>query len=204
MTADFRADSRLMLQAEFRHTWRWLCYWLGIINVGAILQYVNSKVCVCLCKREMSDGSFWPRGQICGTPSQCRILGHAAAHLFWHSQCSTHTPTLLFAVDNNHRTQLIKSETASTLLVTCAERAARRESYILVSCWCLGAHCNRTVFHLHSSAGTQQIPRCVLACVQQESCWRWRPRTPLNAFHGPALTSLWHRQNYCRADFSSL
>lgn len=66
------------------------------------------------------------------------------------------------------------------------------------------AHCNKVV-PLSSAPvfGSQQISHCVLVFVLQESCWRWHPRTPLNAFHGPALTSLWHWQNYCRVDFKA-
>lgn len=44
----------------------------------------------------------------------------------------------------------------------------------------------------------------VCLCLVLQESWSRHPCTLLNAFHGPALTSLWHWQNYCRADFSSL
>lgn len=59
-------------------------------------------------------------------------------------------------------------------------------------------------FLCKSFFGTLCESLIVRLCFLLQESWSWHPCTLLNAFHGSALTSLWHWQNYCPADFSSL
>lgn len=74
-----------------------------------------------------------------------------------------------------------------------------------ISCHCLRQFMLQVCCKSSPLSSHQDFGRlCESLCLLLQESWGWHPCTLLNAFHGPALTSLWHWQNYCCADFSSL